>query len=318
MEFSGRTYWILDKQVHRFGDYLKKISFPGFENVPAYHVFTFFFKGILRGSLNTRASSIAFNFLLALGPATIFLLTFIPYLPVKDLRQEILEVLNAVVPTDSYIAIEGLIGELFQKRGGLQLFGFFIALFFLQKGINSLIDAFNATYHTIEVRSWYQQRIISIILVAILFLILSLAFILLFFSKIAINKLVDLQMIEADFTYYIFLAGRWIIITIITFISISFLYYLVPVRKADWKFFSAGSIFATVLTLAASIGFSYFVNHFAPFNKVFGSIGVLIGLMLWMNFNAFTLLAGFELNASINNARADHDASMNTEEEKAD
>lgn len=304
---SGRTYWILDKQVHKVGDQLRRKSFPGFRKVPVYDVFYFFFKGLTKGSLNTRASSIAFNFLLALGPATIFLLTLIPYLPVRDLRKEILEVLNEIIPTDSYIAIESLIDELFKKRGGLQIFGFFVALFFSQKGINGLIGAFNATYHHIEVRSWYKQRIISIFLVAILFLLVSLAIILLFFSKMAITNLAEAHIIEENFTYYLLLTGRWIIITVLTFLSISFLYYLAPVRRGDWKFFSSGSIFATVLTLLASVGFSYFVNNFAPFDKFFGSIGALIGLMLWMNFNAITLLAGFELNASIHNARENYD-----------
>ena len=87
-----------------------------------------------------------------------------------------------------------------------------------------------------------------------------------------------------------------------TFLSISFLYYLAPMRKTKWRFITAGSTLATILTIVASLGFSYFVNHFAQFNKFFGSIGALIALMLWMNFNALTLLIGFELNASIHNA----------------
>ncbi|NJK85947.1 MAG: YihY/virulence factor BrkB family protein [Bacteroidales bacterium] len=309
---SERTYLIFDKQVHGIGAYFRRVSFPGVK-VPVYDVITIFYKGLTKGSLSTRASSIAFNFLLALGPATIFLLTLIPYLPIKDLKNEILEIMNNVIPTNSYIAIEGLIDELFQKRSGLQMFGFLVALFFAQKGVNGLIGAFNATYHNIEIRSWYQQRIISVILVGILFLLVSLAIILMFFSKLAISKLVEYNLIEVDFTYYLLLTGRWLIIIVLTFISISFLYYLAPMRKTEWHFFSAGSIFATLLTLIASVGFSYFVNNFAHFNKFFGSIGALIALMLWMNFNALTLLAGFELNASINNALKSLNSKNNNE-----
>ncbi len=289
------------------GDYLRRISFPGFNKVPIYDVFTFFFNGISKGSVNTRASSVAFNFLLALGPAIIFLLTLIPYLPIKDFRQELLEILNDVIPTNSYIAIEGLLDELFMKRSGLQLFGFVVALFFAQKGIHGMIEAFNGTFHTIESRSWLQRRFISILLVLILFILVTVAMILLFFSKIAINNLVEMNMIDLDFTYYLLLIGRWLILVILTFISISFLYYLAPARKSHWKFVSAGSTLATLLTLAASVGFSYFVNNFAQFNKFFGSIGALVALMLWMNFNSLTLLVGFELNVSIYNARKNFD-----------
>src|SRR4030042_2455496 len=229
-ETTKRTYRLFNKQVHQFGLYLKRISLPGFDGVPIYDVFTFFFKGLSKGSLNTRASSIAFNFLLALGPAIIFFLTLIPYLPIKDLKSEILAILNEIIPKDSYIALESLMDELFMKRSGMQVFGFLIALFFAEKGINSMIEAFNATYHTIETRKWLQRRIVSILLVIILLVLVTLALSLLFFSKNGIIKLVEMQIIEVDFTYYLILTGRWIIITILTFLSISFLYYLAPAR----------------------------------------------------------------------------------------
>ena len=312
-ETTSKTYRLFNKQVHQFGFYLKRISLPGFNKVPIYDVFTFFFKGLLKGSLNTRASSIAFNFMLALGPAIIFLLSLIPYLPIKDFRSEILEILNEIIPKDSYIAFESLLDELFMKRGGMQIFGFLVALFFAQRGINSMIEAFNATYHTIETRPWLQRRVASILLVIILFLLVTLALFLLVFSKTGIRKLVDMEVIKVDFTYYLILTGRWIIITVLTFLSISFLYYLAPVRKINWRFFSAGSTLATLLTIVASLGFSYFVNNFAQFNKFFGSIGALVALMLWMNFNALTLLIGFELNASISNARIIFDNNMDME-----
>jgi len=81
------------------------------------------------------------------------------------------------------------------------------------------------------------------------------------------------------------------------------LYFLAPARKTKLRLFTPGSIFATLLSILTSLAFSYFVNHYAPFNRFFGSIGTLIAVMLWMNFNALALLAGFELNASIKNAR---------------
>ncbi len=295
-------YLLFDKKLHKLKRWLRRISLPGFDSVPIYDVFTFFFKGISKGSLNTRASSIAFNFMLALGPAIIFLLSMIPYLPIKDFRNELMEVLGEIIPNNSFIALEALLDQLFVKSGGMQVFGFLVALFFAQKGINGMIEAFNATFHTIETRPWLQRRFISILLVFILFLLVTLALSLLFFSKSGINKLVDLQIIRADFTYYLFLTGRWIIITVLTFISISLFYYLAPSRKTHWKFISAGSTLATLLTIIASLGFSYFVNQFAQFNKFFGSIGALMALMLWMNFNSLSLLIGFELNASIKNA----------------
>ncbi len=298
-----RTYKFFNKKVHKIIDYFRRISFPGFEGVPIYNVFSFFFSGLTKGSLNIRASSIAFNFLLALGPGIIFLLTLIPYLPIKNFQQELMEIMYDIIPENSYIAIESLLAEIFVKRGGLQIFGLLTAFFFAQKAVNGMIEAFNATYHTIETRPWLERRLISVGLVFILTFLVSIATVLFIFSKTGIGKLAESEIIKIDITFYLLLIGKWLIIIGLTFFSISFLYYLAPMRKTKWKFYSAGSTLATLLAIVTSLVFSYFVNNFANFNKFFGSIGALIALMLWLNFNALTLLIGFELNASIDNAR---------------
>ncbi len=297
-----RTYKVFDRQIHQIGEYLRRVTLPGFDKVPLYDVIWFFIKGVQKGSLNTRASSIAFNFLLALGPGIIFLIALIPYLPIKNFQQELFQVFNEIIPANSYIAIESLLNEIFLKRGGLPFFGFLLSLFFAQKGIHGMIEAFNATYHTLETRSWYTQRLVAVFLVFIFYLLITIAIILMLFNKSFVQLMVVRGIIELDITYYLILGGKWLIIVGLTFFSISFLYYMAPLRKTKWRFFSAGSTLATILTVITSLGFSYFVNNYAQFNKFFGSVGALIALMLWLNFNALTLLIGFELNASIKNA----------------
>lgn len=297
-----RTYRIFDKQIHKIGNKLRYVSFPGFDKVPLYDVIWFFIRGLQKGSLNTRASSIAFNFMLALGPGIIFLFALIPYLPIENFQQGLFDVFNEIMPENSFIAIESLLNELFQRRAGLPFFGLLVSLFFAQKGIHGMIEAFNITYHSIEMRSWYTQRLVAIILVFIFYILVLLATLIMFLSKVVIQKLNSSGYIELDFTFYLFVIGKWIVILGLTFFCISFLYYSAPSRKTKWRFFSAGSTLATILTVIASLGFSYFVNNFAQFNKFFGSIGALIALMLWLNFNALVLLIGFELNASIKNA----------------
>ena len=281
----------------------RHISFPGSGGLSAEEVFTLFINGLLKGSLNMRATSIAFHFLLALGPAIIFLLGLIPYLPIRNFQQGLMEILEDVIPENSYIALNSLLQDLFQKHNGLQIFGFLVTLFFAQKGINGIIEAFNATFHTVETRPWAERRMISLGLFFILFILVTLAAILLFFSNLGIKYLYAHNIIRAYTTYSLLQSGKWAIILGLTFFALSFLYYLAPAGKTSWKFFTPGSTLATLLSILTSIGFSYFVNHFAPFNRFFGSIGTLIAVMLWMNFNAMALLAGFELNASIRNAR---------------
>jgi membrane protein len=171
------------------------------------------------------------------------------------------------------------------------------------KGLNGITEAFNATYHTVETRHWIDSRLVSLLLVFILFILVSFSSLLLFFSKLGIKMLFEAGMLKAYGTVILLQAGKWLIIFFLSFFAISFLYYLAPARKTKWRFFSPGSFMASLLAILASIIFSYFVNHFAPFNKLYGSIGTLIAMMLWMNFSALALLIGFELNASIRNAR---------------
>jgi membrane protein len=298
-----KTYYFFDKQVHKLGDYLRRMPFPGSKGVPVYDVFVFFFKGIRKGALNIRASAIAFNFLLAMGPGIIFLLTLIPFLPIQNFQKELMEILYDLIPENSYVAIETLLDEIFRKHASLQIFGFLVTVFFTLKGLTGVIEAFNATYHTVETRPWVEIRLISLGLAFILVVLVSVSSLLLLFSKLGVRMLFDAGIIKAYEVIVLLQAGKWIIIFFLTFFAISFMYYLAPARKTKWRFFSPGSFMATLLSILASLIFSYFVNHFAPFNRFYGSIGTLIAMMLWMNFSALALLMGFELNASIKNAR---------------
>ena len=301
-QIQERTYPLFNRQIHWIGDRLKLISFPGFRGVALYDATWFFIKGVQKGSLNTRASSISFNFLLALGPGVVFFLAVLPYLPIQNFKQDLFGALNQIMPKNSYIAIESLLNEIFQKHAGLPFFGLLVSLFFAQKGIYGIIEAFNASYHTIDTRSWYNSRLVAVFLVFIFYVLVFVAFLLLFFNRNLLDRMQTIGMIRSSITLYLLMIGKWLILILLTFFCISFLYYMAPQRKTQWKFFSPGAMIATFLTLMASVGFSYFVNNFAPFNKFFGSIGTLIAIMLWINFNSLTLLIGFELNASIQHA----------------
>ncbi|MBN1158918.1 MAG: YihY/virulence factor BrkB family protein [Bacteroidales bacterium] len=293
---------ISSNRILKILNFLKRINFPGFKKVKVFDVFSFFFKGLTKGALNIRATSIAFHFMLALGPAIIFILTLIPYMPVANFQENLMEILYDVIPEDSYIVLESILDSIFTVRHGLQIFGFLVTLFFVQKALNGIIEAFNASYHIVESRPWIERRLVSLVLFLILFILTTLSVILLFFNKVGIGYLYMSGFIKYNVNHFLIIAGKWLIITALTFFAISFLYYLAPARKTKWSFFSPGSIFATFFSIITSIVFSYFVNHFAPFNELYGSIGTLIGIMLWMNINSIVLLSGFELNASIYNA----------------
>src|SRR5688572_13385989 len=133
--------------------------------------------------------------------------------------------------------------------------------------------------------------------------LLIIATLLIIFSEIAIKFLTSEDLIKTKTQVFLLVAGKWIVVLAVIFLATSFLYYYGPSVKKRWRFISAGSTFASLLSIFTSIGFAFFVNNFGKYNAVYGSIGTLIVIMLWIYFNSYILLLGFELNASIDNAK---------------
>ena len=278
----------------------KKIILPGFKQMPLYDVAVFFFKGMQKGSLPMRASAVSFSFFLAIFPSIIFVFTLIPYIPIDNFQEKLLGLLEAFMPHNAYEATKDTIMDIVtNQRGGLLSIGFISALYFSTNGFNALITAFNTTYHEIETRTPFQQRLVSILLVIIATLLMTIAIGLIIGSEIALNLIFK----KGQASYYLILIGRWIILFGLFYSLISFTYFLGPSRKTRWKFASAGSMFATVLTVVTSVGFAYYVNNFGQYNKLYGSIGTLLVVLLWIYFNSLVILLGFELNASIHQAK---------------
>lgn len=282
----------------------KHLVIPGFEGMPLYDVSSFFLKGIQNGSITTRASSLAFKFFLAIFPSIIFLITLIPYIPIDDFQDQLLILLRDILPKNAYEATRETFEDLVKhQRGDLLSFGFLFALYLATDGIHAMISAFNKSNQSIETRSMWKIRGISVALVFILTFLILIAITLIVFSEVALDYLVSKHLLVDSFTITLLLIGKWLIILALFFCAFSFLYYLGPDQKLKWKFISAGSTFATLLSIVASLCFSFYVNHFGNYNKLYGSIGTLIVIMLWIYFNAIIILLGFELNASIHSAK---------------
>ncbi|MFO7828493.1 MAG: YihY/virulence factor BrkB family protein [Bacteroidales bacterium] len=300
-------YKFFNQKIHQISQKARIISFPGFSGVPVYYVIKFFFSGIKNGYLATRASAIAYNFALAIFPTMLFLFTLIPFIPIQNMQAEILQLIREFLPENAFQYLEStLVSTLTVKKGGILSFGALASLFFSTNAIHALIQAFNNTYHSIDTRNWTATRLVSTFLVFVTFILVTISVTLIIFGQFVLTKLVELEILEMNITFYLITFGKWVVVIALFFFTISFLYYFAPAKKTQWKFISAGSTLATILALLTSLGFSYFVNNFGQYNKLYGSIGTLMVILLWLYFNSFALLLGFELNASINNAQMDN------------
>lgn len=292
------------KPVAKTIAFSQKLVLPGFDGIAFYDVFLFFIKGIQKGSITQRASSLSFNFFLALFPAIIFFFTLIPYLPINDFQTTLFGILQSVLPENAFETVKSTISDILtNKRSGLLSVGFLMTLYFATNGVNAVIDAFNKSYHTSENRPWIKQRLISVFLVIILAVLLITAIALITVGSFLLNYLVEYGILKGEITIYLLFASRWIILLAMLFFGISFLYYFAPAKKKRFRFISAGSSLATFLILITTFGFNFYVTNFSKYNALYGSIGTLIIILMWIYFNAIILLIGFELNASISNAK---------------
>jgi membrane protein len=280
--------------------FLKGIYLPGFEKLPLFDVIVFFVKGMRNGAVTTRASSLAYKFFLAIFPSLIFLITLIPYVPIPDFQDQLLQLMRDFLPSGAYDATQETLEDLIKNQnGGLLSFGFLFALFLSTDGMHSVISSFNLSIHANETRNFFKIRLIAVILVFIITLLLVLSIALIVFSEVVIDYLEKANILNDAFFVYALIVGKWIITLALFFFAFSFIYWLGPDSKNRFRFFNAGSTFATFFSILISSGFAFYVNNFGNYNKLYGSIGTVMVVMLWMYFNAIVLLLGFELNASI-------------------
>lgn len=288
------------KPYDYFIEWTKVVVLPGFGSLPLYTVAVFFFQEIAREALLNKASSLAYNFLLAIFPAIIFLFTLIPYIPVDNFQEQLLSFIALVLPENAYDTIRSTLEDIvINQNKGLLSFGFVAALLFATNGLTSLMKAFNKASLISENRGWIKQRMVSISLAFMIITALVIGMTILTISSYVFTYIRSLLSITDNFWFNVIAVTRWFILAAIYFFTVSFIYKYGPSSSTKWKFFSPGATLATVLAILTFLGFAYYINHFNTYNRLYGSIGTLIVIMIWLYLNSLILLIGFELNAAI-------------------
>jgi Predicted membrane protein len=288
--------------------WLKKIRFKRYGNLSLYKFIKIFGHNIQEDEIMDRANGVSYNFILAIFPAVIFLFTLIPFVSTyfpEVTNESIMQFLGELMPASMYDVISTTVLDIISnQRGGLLTFGFIFALYLATNGMMALMRAFNACYRTVERRHFLRMRLTATGLTLMLAIVLILAIILLIVGQLVLNYITtnisQFSQLDLDaFTLYLLLFLRFVVIFIVFFVAISFIYYFGPAVHYNWSFFSIGSLFATLAILGISYGFSYYITNFGTYNKVYGSIGVLIALMIWIQLITVVLLFGYEINASL-------------------
>ena len=282
--------WVLTKS--------KSTSLPGFEGVPIFDVVRFFIKQVQTIGMTERASSIAFNFVMAIPPAIIFLFTLIPYLPITQAFQlELYGLIKDVIPgeRDNAILIGFLQDFINNPRNGLLSLGFVLSLYFSSNAMMGIMRSFDKNYVGFTKRKGFHRRMIALKITGLLYLIV--------FSSLAILIARDVVLkwlgIENEQLIALIMNLRWFVIVLLFFFCISFIYRHTPSVQKKWRLLNPGSVLATLLMLVMTIALSWWVSRFSNYNQLYGSIGTVLIIMVLIFINSLILLIGFELNVSI-------------------
>jgi membrane protein len=282
----------------------KRITLPGFDGVPLYDVAVFFFRGLTEGYITSRAASISYSVFLAIFPFMIFLFTIIPFIPIDNFQQSLLGIIQDFMPRMAYESVkETIIDIITRPRSSILILNLILTLYFSTNGVNSLIEAFNNTYHAVETRSSFKQYLVSILIVLVNSILLVVAIGLMTFGNSLLSWLLPYSIETSVGVVFLLQVLRWLVILALLLMAISLIYYLAPARMKSFRFFSPGSLLATFLIVITTLGFNFYVDNFSSYNALYGSLGTLMIVLVWIYINAISLIVGFELNASINNAR---------------
>lgn len=270
--------------------------------VNLYQIFKIFIQKIREDEIFERSLAVAFSFTLAAFPLIIFFFALIPYINIfipEINSNKIMDFLYQIIPTNMYdITKETILDLISIKRGGLLSFGVLASLFLSTNGFNTLIKTFNSCYKVVENRGFFETRITALILTLIFSIVAIFAIILSTISAFFADWLNSADYFFNDFVYYTYLFSI-IILFIIFYLVITSIYYFAPVIHNKWKFFSSGSTLASIGCVMITLVLSYYLNNFSTYNKIYGSIGVLIAFMGWVYVVSTILLIGFEWNTSI-------------------
>lgn len=277
----------------------RSILLPGMDGLTAFDLWEIYSGGIIQGTFSTRASAIAFSFFMALFPFLIFILNLIPYIDfIDDFQLEFLVFMDSLLPPTTSDLFNDIFYDIASTpRGGLLSFAFLLSIFLMTNGVNAIFTGFEFSYHTHANRSIVRQYIIAVGVSIIMALLLLTTVIIAVYLTYAVDDLNDLGFVfEKLFTSQLMTYAAFILLI---YIAVSTLYFFGTREGRQLHFFSIGALFTTLLIMLTTYLFGLYIENFSNYNELYGSIGALLVLMIYIWLNSNILLLGFELNASI-------------------
>jgi membrane protein len=277
---------------------LKKVILPGFKGLSLYDLLEIYISGIIKGTFSSRASSVAYSFFVALFPFLLFILNLIPYIPIEGFQTRFLIFIEDLLPAQTSDLFYPVIADIaVNPRGGLLSFVILLALFLAANGVNSIFSAFEYSIHVTINRNFFKQYFVALAVSIFLALLLLLTVGVILYGEYIISSMKDSHYISDDL-FWIQVLQITVFVSMI-YIAIASLYYYGTKEGRTSRFFSLGAVVTTLLFLLTTYLFGIYIDNFATYNELYGSLGALLIMMLYIWINSNLLLLGFELNVSL-------------------
>lgn len=283
------------KYFVRFG---KSIKLPYSEGLTLYHLAELYITGIVKGDISYRAGAIAFSFFMSLFPFALFILNLIPYIPLVGFKEDFMQFVSDNVPPNTYNAIQGILRDIMKTSySSLLSVGIILSILLMSNGMNAILSGFQSSLHITIKRTYFRQYALAIGLSLVFAIMLIITVAAIVTIEVIIHSLTSSGFLTDD--VYLLKFARYLVLIMLVLTITSLLFKFAAKETRNSAFFSYGSVFSTVLFGLTSYGFGIYVVRFAKYNQLYGSIGTLLVLMLYIWINCFILLLGFELNALI-------------------
>ena len=274
-------------------NFLKTIKWEILYGFSLHELLSLYFTGISKGSITTRAGSISFSFFMAFFPFLLFILNLIPFIPIENFDQIFLDLLESLIPKESSVFFHDIFVDInSNKRSGLLSSTLLFSVILIGNGVNSVFEGFSDSYHIEYSRNFIKQYLHAIMVGFILVIIVLFAAIFSIVFDFLITR--DISVIS-----YLFLFLKYVFLILVALIVFSSLYFFGTVQGRNLRFISPGSFMTTFLLVISTYFFGIYIDNFANYNELYGSIGALIIMMLYIWINSISLLLGFELNIVI-------------------
>ncbi|CAM4324572.1 YihY/virulence factor BrkB family protein [Gillisia hiemivivida] len=276
-----------------------KITLPGLEGLTLHDLWVIYSRGIIEGTFSTRASAIAFSFFMALFPFLLFILNLIPYIQfIDDFQLQFLVFMDSLLPPTTSEFFNDVFYDIASTpRGGLLSVTFILSIFLMTNGVNSIFTGFEYSFHTISNRSIIRQYMVAIGVSIIMALLLLITVILAVYLTYAVDDISQLEIFgERSLSPKLV---KYTAFILLIYAAVATLYYSGTREGRHSRFFSAGALFTTILIVLNTYLFGLYIENFSRYNELYGSIGALLVLMVYIWLNSNILLLGFELNASL-------------------